>query len=47
MGLSGSGTFTANQSGNTTFTVTSNATDQPTASTIVARDSSGESCTNY
>lgn len=40
-GLSGSATFTANQSGNSTFTVTSNATSANTASTIVARDASG------
>ena len=37
-GLSGSATFTADQSGNSTFTVTSNATSANTASTIVARD---------
>jgi hypothetical protein len=42
VGISGTATFTANQTGNTTFTVTSNATDQPTASTIVARDASGD-----
>jgi hypothetical protein len=40
-GLSGSGTFTANQSGAGSFTVTSNATSANTASTIVARDASG------
>lgn len=40
-GLSGSATFTANQSTNVSFTVTSNATNTNTASTIVARDSSG------
>lgn len=40
-GLSGSASFTANQSGNSTFTVTSNATNANTASTIVARDGSG------
>lgn len=40
-GLSGSASFTANQSGNVTFTVTSNATSANTASTIVARDASG------
>jgi hypothetical protein len=40
-GLSGSATFTANQSGNSTFTVTSNATSNNTNSTIVARDASG------
>ena len=40
-GLSGSASFTADQSGNSTFTVTSNATSANTASTIVARDASG------
>jgi len=40
-GLSGSASFTANQSGNSTFTVTSNATSNNDTSTIVARDSSG------
>lgn len=40
-GLSGSATFTANDSDNVTFTVTSNATDTNTSSTIVARDGSG------
>ena len=40
-GLSGSATFTANQSGSSTFTVTSNATSNNTASTIVSRDASG------
>jgi len=40
-GLSGSQTFTANQSSAATFTVTSNATNLNTASTIVARDASG------
>jgi hypothetical protein len=40
-GLSGSATFTADQSGNSTFTVASNATSANTVSTIVARDSSG------
>jgi hypothetical protein len=40
-GLSGSASFTANQAGATTFTVTSNATSANTASTIVARDGSG------
>lgn len=40
-GLSGSQTFTANQATNATFTVTSNATNANTASTIVARDASG------
>jgi len=52
-GLSGSASFTANQSGNTTFTVTSNATNANTVSTIVARDASGNfsagaiTATNY
>ena len=40
-GLSGSQTFTANQSTGATFTVTSNATTSNTASTIVLRDGSG------
>jgi len=40
-GLSGSQTFTANQAGAATFTVASNATNANTASTIVARDASG------
>jgi hypothetical protein len=40
-GLSGSASFTANQSGNSTFTVTSNATSANTVSTLVARDASG------
>ena len=40
-GLSGSATFTADQAGDTTFTVTSNATSANTASAIVARDASG------
>ena len=40
-GLTGSASFTANQAGNSTFTVTSNATNLNTASTIVARDASG------
>jgi len=40
-GLSGSASFTANQSTSSTFTVTSNATSANTASTIVARDASG------
>jgi len=39
-GLSGSQTFTANQSGNATFTVTSNATSANTLGAIVARDTS-------
>jgi hypothetical protein len=41
VGLSGSQTFTANQTTNSTFTVTSNATSNDTASTIVSRDASG------
>jgi hypothetical protein len=41
VGLSGSASFTANQTGAATFTVTSNATNANTASTIVARDASG------
>jgi hypothetical protein len=41
VGLSGSQTFTANQSSAATFTVTSNATNANTGSTIVARDASG------
>ncbi len=40
-GLSGSASFTANQSGSSSFTVTSNATNANTASAIVARDASG------
>jgi hypothetical protein len=40
-GLSGSATFTANQAGASSFTVTSNATNANTGSTIVARDASG------
>jgi hypothetical protein len=40
-GLSGSATFTANQSGNSTFTITSNATSANTANAIVARDANG------
>ena len=40
-GLSGTASFTANQSGGSTFTVTSNATTANTANTIVFRDSSG------
>lgn len=40
-GLSGSATFTANQAGASTFTVTSNASSSNGASTIVARDGSG------
>jgi hypothetical protein len=40
-GLSGSASFTADQAGASSFTVTSNATNANTASTIVARDASG------
>jgi len=40
-GLSGSASFTANQAGNSTFTVTSNATASNTGGAIVARDGSG------
>jgi hypothetical protein len=40
-GISGSATFTANQAGASTFTVTSNANSANGASTIVARDASG------
>lgn len=40
-GLSGSASFGANDTGNTTFTVTSNATPSNTANTIVARNGSG------
>ncbi len=42
-GISGSMSATANQSGNTTFTVTSDATTAATASTLMYRDSSGYS----
>lgn len=45
-GLSGSATFTADQAGNTTFTVTSNATNLNTAGAIVARDASGNFSAN-
>ena len=45
-GLTGSASFTANQSGNSTFTVASNATDANGASTIVARDASGNFAAN-
>jgi len=40
-GISGSASFTANQSGASTFTVTSNATSDNTNSTIVSRNGSG------
>jgi hypothetical protein len=46
-GLSGSASFTANQSGATTFTVTSNATSANTASAIVARDGNGDFSGRY
>jgi hypothetical protein len=39
--MTGSGTFTANQSTNTSITIGTNATAVNTASTIVARDASG------
>jgi hypothetical protein len=42
LGLSGSMDATANQGGNTTFTVTSNATTASTANTIAYRDSGGD-----
>jgi hypothetical protein len=45
-GLSGSATFTADQAGNSTFTVTSNAASANGASTIVARDASGNFTAN-
>jgi len=41
LGLGVNTTFGANQTGDTTITVTSNATDQNTYGTIVSRDSSG------
>ena len=41
VGLSGSTSFSANQAGNATFTVTSNATNANNVNTIVARDGSG------
>ena len=46
VGLSGSQSFTANQTGNATFTVTSNATDSNTADTVVSRNSSGDFSAN-
>jgi hypothetical protein len=46
VGLSGSQTFTANQSTGATFTVTSNANSANGASTIVARDASGNFSAN-
>ena len=45
-GLSGSATFTADQAGASTFTVTSNAASANGASTIVARDASGNFSAN-
>jgi hypothetical protein len=42
LGLSGSMSATANQTGNTTFTVASNATTAATASTIAYRDGSAD-----
>lgn len=45
-GLSGSATFTADQAGASTFTVTSNASSANGASTIVARDASGNFTAN-
>ena len=46
-GLSGSTSFTANQSGGSTFTVTSNATTSASANTLVYRDSSADIYTRY
>ncbi len=46
-GLSGSTSFTANQSGGSTFTVTSNATTAATANTLVYRDSGADIYTRY
>lgn len=40
-GLSGSASFGANDTGNTTFTITSNATPANTSNAVVSRDSSG------
>jgi hypothetical protein len=45
-GLSGSATFTADQAGGSTFTVASNASSANGASTIVARDASGNFTSN-
>jgi hypothetical protein len=45
-GLSGSATFTADQAGASSFTVTSNAASANGASTIVARDASGNFTAN-
>lgn len=44
--LTGSATFTANQTGNSTFTIATNATSNNTVSTLVARDSSGNFSAN-
>ena len=41
LGITGSMSATANQTGDTTFTVTSNATTASTPSTLMYRDSSG------
>jgi hypothetical protein len=46
VGLTGSASFTANQAGASTFTVASNATSANGASTIVARDASGNFTAN-
>lgn len=46
VGLTGSASFTANQSSSSTFTVSSNATNANGASTIVARDASGNFSAN-
>jgi len=45
-GLSGSGSFTADQAGNSTFTVTINSASANTADTIVLRDGSGNFSAN-
>lgn len=45
-GLSGSATFTANQTSGSTFTVSSNATPACVTGAIVARDSNGNFCAN-
>jgi hypothetical protein len=45
-GISGSASFTANQTGNSTFTVTSNATTSATANTISLRDADGNITTH-
>ena len=46
IGLTGSGTFSANSSTSPTITISSNATSANTASTIVARDASGNFTAN-